>query len=105
VETKFHFLLKWWKLIAFSFAVLILGLGAFLTYRAITRHRDLKETLLWMDQTYNPHEGGDNLGQGHGWEIHYVRKSSMGEEVTQKFNSTFTHDGRCNLTIHSETCF
>jgi hypothetical protein len=95
--------MKWWKRIALSLAVVILGLSSFLAYRAIARHRDLQETFLWMDQTYNPHEGGGNLGQGHGWEIHYVRKNNMTEEVTQKFNTTFTHDGRCNMTIRSET--
>ncbi len=54
--------MKWWKRIALSLAVIIFELGSFLAYRAIAKHRDLQETLLWMDQTYNPHEGGDNLG-------------------------------------------
>jgi hypothetical protein len=33
-------------------------------YRAYSRHRDLAETLQWMDLTYNPHEGGENYGRG-----------------------------------------
>ncbi len=94
--------MKWWKRVALSFAVIILGLGSFLVYRAIAKHRDLQDTLLWMDRTYNPHEGGDNFGQGHGWEIHYLRKGNS-EEVTQKLKQTFTHDGGCNIVIHSET--
>src|SRR6267154_2217932 len=94
--------MKSWKQVALSLAVIALCVGAFYANRAIAEHHDLQETLLWMDQTYNPHEGGDNLGQGHGWEIHYLRKGNV-EEVTEKFNSTFTHDGRCNMTIRNET--
>ncbi len=94
--------MKSWKPIAVSFAVIILGVGSFLAYRAIAMRRDLRETLLWMDQTYNPHEGGDNFGQGHGWEIHYARKGDV-EEVTEKFRQTFTQNGTCNIVIHSVT--
>lgn len=96
------FAMKWRKLLVLPLAVVILGLGSFLAYRAIAKHRDLRETLLWMDQTYNPHEGGDNLGQGHGWEIHYVRKGNV-EQITEKFNTTFSHDGGCNIVTRSET--
>jgi hypothetical protein len=88
---------------ALSVAVLILSLGAFYFYRAVAKHRDLQETLAWMDQTYNPHEGGDNLGQGHGWEVHYVQKYDRSYEVTQKFRQTFASDGACKIVIHSET--
>jgi len=66
-------------------------------------HRDRSETLLWMDQTYNPHEGGDNSGLGHGWETHYLQKGSLDEEVTEKFNMTFTYDGDCKMVIRDET--
>ena len=94
--------MKWWKRFVLTLAAVVLGLGSFFAYRAIANHRDLKETLLWMDQTYNPHEGGDNFGQGHGWEIHYLQKGKV-EEITEKFNTTFTHDGGCNVVTRSET--
>jgi hypothetical protein len=94
--------MRWRKRVVFPLAVVILGLGSFFAYRSVANHRDLGETLLWMDQTYNPHEGGDNLGQGHGWEIHYLRKGTV-EEVTEKFNTTFTHGGGCKIVLRSET--
>jgi hypothetical protein len=82
--------------------IVVLGAGSFFTYRAIAKRRDLKETLLWIDQTYNPQEGADNLGQGHGWEIHYLKKGNV-EEITEKFNTTVTLDGACNVVTRSET--
>ncbi len=94
--------MKWWKLLVLPLGVVFLGLVLFLAYRAIANHRDLKETLLWMDQTYNPHEEGDNPGKGHGWEIHYLRKNNV-EEATESFNATFTYDGGCNVITRSET--
>jgi len=88
---------------------LLLGLGlavacvaTVIIFRSVQRNRDLAETLLWMDQTYNPHEGGDNLGQGHGWEVHYPQKGHA-EEVTEEFKMTFTRLGGCNIAINSET--
>ncbi len=83
-------------------AVVVIGVASFLSYRAFAKRRDLKETLLWIDQTYNPHEGADNLGQGHGWEIHYLKKGNV-EEITEKFNTTVTLDGACNVATRSET--
>ncbi len=94
--------MKRWKLLVLPLGVVSLGLVLFLAYRAIANHRDLKETLLWMDQTYNPHEGGDNFGQGHGREIHHLRKNNL-EETTESFNTTFTYDGGCNVVTRSET--
>src|SRR5580693_3810932 len=82
--------------------VVVLGVGSFFAYRASAKRRDLKETLLWIDQTYNPHEGADNLGQGHGWEIHYLKKGSA-EEITEKFNTTVTLGGACDVVTRSET--
>ncbi len=93
--------MKWWKKAALSFAAIILGVAFFSAYRAIAKQRDLRETLQWMDQTYNPHEGGDNLGQGHGWEIHYMRKGDV-EEVSEKFGQTFAQNGSCDIVIHGE---
>lgn len=57
----------------------------------------LSETLSWMDQTYNPHEGTD-FGHGKGTELHYDTHG----EVWEAFNESFTHDG-CKVTIHFET--
>jgi len=85
-----------------SSVVVMLGVGSFSLYRVIAKRRDLRETLSWIDQTYNPHEGGDNFGRGHGWEIHYIVENNT-EKVTEKFNTTLTFDGTCNVTMRSET--
>jgi hypothetical protein len=87
--------MKGWKGVVLFFIVVVIGAGSFFAYRAVAKRRDLKETLLWIDQTYNPHDGGDNLGQGHGWEIHYLTTGNV-EEITQKFNTTVTLDGGCD---------
>lgn len=90
-------------------AALILGLmivaaAAIPAYRAYSRHRDLVETIAWMEQTYNPQEGGSNYGRGHGEEIHYlVHTDTHVEEVTESFRDTFSYKGKCNLVIHYET--
>ncbi len=42
------------------------------------------------------------MGQGHGWEIHYVRKGQI-EEVTEEFKMSFVRLGGCNIAINSET--
>jgi hypothetical protein len=94
--------MKWWKGVVLFFIVVVIGAGSFFGYRAVAKRRDLKGTLSWMDQTYNPHEGSDNLGQGHGWEIHYLKKGNI-EEITEKFNTTVTLDGGCNVVTRSET--
>lgn len=91
--------MKWFAL---SLSLFILGLGVLFAYRSMAKHRDLQETLSWMDQTYNPHEGGDNFGRGHGWEIHYLQTGND-EKVTQKFKQTFTHDGSCKVVFQTET--
>jgi hypothetical protein len=96
--------MKWRKRIALSLVVVILGFGSFLTYRAIARHRDLKETVQWIDQTYNPHEGGENYGRGHGDETHYLQNAKLHtEEVTEEFHQTFTYKGDCKIVLHHET--
>jgi hypothetical protein len=91
-----------WKWFVLSLGVVAVCIAAVLVFRSIQRNRDLAETLLWMDQTYNPHDGGDNFGQGHGWEIHYLRKGQV-EEVTENFKMTFVRLGGCNIAINSET--
>jgi hypothetical protein len=91
------------KRVALLLSAVIVGVGSFFAYRAIAKYRDLRETLSWIDQTYNPHEGGDNSGQGHGWEIHYQKNGKGEEEITQEFKATFAHDSGCNVAIHAET--
>jgi hypothetical protein len=92
------------KRVALSLAVVILGLGSFLTYRALAKHHDLKETLLWIDQTYNPHDGGSNYGRGHGQETHYLEHSDTHtEEITEEFHETFTAKADCTIVLHHET--
>ena len=93
--------MKWWKWLALPLGVVFVGVFLF-AYRSVAKHGDLKETLVWMDQTYNPHEGGDNFGQGHGWETHYLQKGGV-YEITEKFNTTFTYEGGCNVVTRSET--
>lgn len=92
------------KRAALLLAVIILAVGAFFAYHAIAKHRDLKETMLWMDQTYNPHEGGENYGHGHGNETHYLRgKDGLSEDITQEFHLTFAYKGSCTIVMHHET--
>lgn len=88
--------------IAFSLIVLIVA--AVFGYRAYSHYRDLTETLQWMDQTYNPHDGGENFGRGHGDETHYLQNSQLHtEQVTEEFRNTFTYKGDCKIVIHDET--
>ena len=92
------------KRAALLLAVIVLVVGAFFAYRAVAKHRDLKETMLWIDQTYNPHEGGENWGHGHGNETHYLRaRDGLSEEITQEFHQTFAYKGGCNVVLHHET--
>jgi hypothetical protein len=96
--------MKWWKWITLSVIVALLGLSSFLSYRAVARHYDLAETLRWMDQTYNPHDGGANYGRGHGDETHYLEHSdTRTEEITEEFHETFAAKDRCTLVLHHET--
>jgi hypothetical protein len=89
---------------ALIFTVMIIAVGAIPAYRAYSRHRDLSETIAWMDQTYNPHEGGENGGSGHGNETHYLRNAKLQtEDITQEFHQTFAYKGRCIVVIHYET--
>src|SRR5437016_4736192 len=93
-----------WKWASLTLGVIVACVAAFVIVHFIQRNRDLGETMLWIEQTYNPHDGGENLGQGHGWEIHYLQKGQgQSEEVTEKFETTFVRVGGCNIVIHSET--
>ena len=94
--------MKWWKQVALSLTVTILGVGSFLAYRAIAKQHDLRETLLWIDQTYNPHEGGDNLGQGHGQAAYYLQKPGEEKEIFEKSEMTVTQDGSCDVVIREQ---
>lgn len=84
-------------------SLLIVGIASVFAYRAYSRHRDLVETMAWMDQTYNPHEGGENWGSGHGDETHYLRNATQTEDITKEFHQTLTYKGGCTLVIHHET--
>lgn len=96
--------MKWWKWIALFLIVVIFGFGSLFLYRVIARHRDLSETLQWMAQTYNPHDGGPNYGRGHGNETHYLEHSNTHtEEITEEFHETFASKGGCTVVIHHET--
>lgn len=96
--------MKSWKNIALSIVVIILGICSFFAYRAIARHRDLRETLFWMEQTYNPHDDGANYGRGHGEETHYLEHSDTHtEEITEEFHETLVPKGDCTIVLHHET--
>jgi hypothetical protein len=93
-----------WKQVALCIAVATVGAGSLCVYRSIAKHRDLRETVLWMDQTYNRHDGGENYGLGHGNETHYLENSSLHtEDVTEEFRETFAYKGDCNIVLHHET--
>jgi hypothetical protein len=51
-----------------------------------------------MDQTYNPHEGGSNLGRGYGRQIHYLAGQ---DKIEQAFNETFAYKA-CKVTLRTE---
>jgi hypothetical protein len=87
------------------FLILIaVGAGSLIGYRAYARHRDLQETLAWMERTYNPHEGGENFGLGHGTETHYIdRVEERTTEVTEQFKQTLVLKGGCTVSLLYET--
>jgi hypothetical protein len=92
------------KWVVMTIVVVVGGAAAIVAYRTFARHHDIQETLLWMDQTYNPHDGGENFGQGHGCETHYlVHSQDHTEELTEKFQTTFIHKNGCTIVIHEET--
>jgi hypothetical protein len=67
------------------------------------RH-DLRETLEWMERTYNPHQGGENFGLGHGTETHYLEKvQDRTFEITERFQRTLVLKGGCAIAVHHET--
>ena len=89
---------------AIALSIIVLIVAAVFGYRAYKQHQDLTETLHWMDQTYNPHDGGENFGLGHGEETHYLEnRQLLTKEVTEKFRDTFAYKGDCKIVIHSET--
>jgi hypothetical protein len=93
-------------LLKLGIALLVVALCAasLFGYRAYTRHRDLTETLQWMDQTYNPHEGGENYGRGHGDETHCLRNTKLQtEDITEEFHQTFAYKGDCTVVMHHDT--
>lgn len=91
------------KMIAVAVLIIILAIIASVAYPAVRRRRDLKETLAWIDQTYNPHEGGDILGHGHGWERRYTPNPDRTEKLAEEYQTTFVSHGGCKVTIRSAT--
>lgn len=89
--------LNLWK--RFGITVSVFGIVFFnLNGCANKRDRDFRETMSWITQTYNPHDGGTNYGQGYGWQ----EGDDVNRNVTEKFHETISYDG-CNFTIHIET--
>jgi hypothetical protein len=76
-------------------AVLLAGCGL--------HKSELTETLEWMDNTYNPHEGV-SMAFGHGKTGWYVadKATSIGEKLASGSNETFKYDG-CKIVLHIET--
>jgi hypothetical protein len=91
------------KRLALPLAVVLVTMGSLFAYRVVAKHRDLNETMQWMDQTYNPHEGGENYGRGHGDETHYLRNKLQTEDITQEFHQTFAYKGDCTVVMHHDT--
>ena len=91
------------KKVVVGAVLIILPIIAAVACPAIHRRRDLKETLAWIDQTYNPHEGGDILGHGHGWERHYTPDPDRTETLAEEYQTTVVSHGGCKVTIRSET--
>jgi hypothetical protein len=92
-----------WKWAAGGVALFVLGVLAAVLVRSVERGRDLAETLLWMDQTYNPHDGGENYGRGHGKQVHSLETyRQQTETVSEDFDETFTY-AKCYVTIRDET--
>src|SRR5258706_11330608 len=77
---------------ALIFGLMIVASASVLAYRAYSRHRDLIETIAWMEQTYNPHEGGENWGRGHGDETHYVSATRTPSCKDSRRNAMLRHD-------------
>lgn len=68
-------------------------------YRAYTRHRDLTETLQWMEQTYNPYENGWG-GHGNAETKCEAKCEEVGSELT--FRETLSSRG-CQLSTVTTT--
>jgi hypothetical protein len=83
-----------WKWFAFGLGFIAIGVAAIAHLPSVQRKRDLAETLAWMDQTYNPHDDGENLGQGHG---SIALKAETG---TLKVKMSFVRLGGCKIAIN-----
>jgi hypothetical protein len=73
--------------------LILVFIAAIIILRSVQRHRELAETLLWMDQTYNSHDGGHNFGKGHG---SVVVSSETGEIAIRM---RFVRLGGCKILI------
>lgn len=57
----------------------------------------LSETTTWMEQSYNPRDGGSNYGLGYGMQTHYLNG-----KMTQQFQETLSCI-QCKVTLHNHT--
>jgi len=48
---------KNWRRFVLWVGLIVVCVATIIIVRSVQRHRDLAETLLWMDKTYNPHDG------------------------------------------------
>jgi hypothetical protein len=92
------------KLLA-VFTGIAMGLGATLTVSAQQQTSDggLSETLVWMDNSYNPHPGVSGA-YGHGltgWYTPKIGGRPFEEVLASGSNETFTYNG-CQMTLHIE---
>ena len=82
-----------WRRFVLCVGLILVCIVTIITLHSVQRHRDFAETLLWMDQTYNPHDGGRNFGQGHG----SVVVSRETGEITIRMR--FVRLGDCKILI------
>lgn len=83
-----------WRTLVLWVGIIVVCVATIIIVRSVQRHRELAETLLWMEQTYNSHDGGHNFGRGHGSVV--VVPGDTGE-IT--INMSLVRLGGCKITI------
>src|SRR5215469_8970519 len=81
-----------WRRFVLWVGLIVVCVATIIIVRSVQRHRDLAETLLWMDQTYNPHDGGHNLSRGHGAVFHSTDAGELNK-------MSFVRLGGCKIAI------
>jgi hypothetical protein len=82
-----------WRRFGLWVGLIVVCVATIIIVCSVQRHRALAETLLWMDHTYNPHDGGHNFGRGHG----SVVNSTDTGEITIKMS--LVRLGGCKIAI------